>query len=131
MNGDNNGNKIVSGMIWRFSEKITAQLVSFIVSIVLARLLMPKDYGIVAIVNIFIIIAEIFVTSGLGTSLIQKKDADDIDFSTMFWCNLILSILLYFILYFLAPLVAVFYNEYILTLVIRIFGLRLPISAIN
>lgn len=131
MNSDNNGNKIVSGMIWRFSEKITAQLVSFIVSIVLARLLMPKDYGLVAIVNIFIIIAEIFVTSGLGTSLIQKKDADDIDFSTMFWCNLILSILLYFILYFLAPLVAVFYNEYILTSVIRIFGLRLPISAIN
>ena len=68
---DMNGNKIVSGMIWRFGEKITAQLVSFAVSIVLARLLMPDDYGIVAIVNVFIAIAEIFVTSGFGTSLIQ------------------------------------------------------------
>ena len=84
-----NGKKIVSGMVWRFGEKIAAQSVSLIVSIVLARMLMPEDYGIVAIVNIFIAIAEIFVTSGLGTALIQKKDATQTDFSTLFWCNIV------------------------------------------
>ena len=88
------GNKIVSGMMWSFSEKIAAQVVSVVVSIILARLLMPDDYGVVAIVYIFTVIAEIFVTSGLGTALIQKKDADDTDFSTLFWCNLILSLIL-------------------------------------
>lgn len=128
---DMNGNKIVSGMIWRFGEKITAQLVSFAVSIVLARLLMPDDYGIVAIVNVFIAIAEIFVTSGFGTSLIQKKDADDIDFSSVFWCNLIFSIMLYMALFFFASIIANFYNMPLIAPVLRVFGLRLPIAAIN
>lgn len=127
----NNGNKIVSGMFWRFGEKITAQLVSFVVSVVLARLLMPDDYGIVAIVNIFITIAEIFVTSGLGTSLIQKKEADEIDFSTVFWCNILLSFILYFVVFALAPHISRFYNIELLTPVLRVFSLRLPISAIN
>ncbi len=131
MSIENEGNKIVSGMLWRFGEKITAQLVSFVVSVVLARLLMPEDYGVVAIVNIFIVIAEIFVTSGLGTSLIQKKDADDIDFSTVFWCNLILSFILYVIVFLLSPIVAEFYSNSLLIPVLRIFGLRLPISAVN
>ena len=105
-------NKIVSGMLWRFGERITAQLVSFVVSVLLARILMPEDYGIVAIVNIFIAIANIFVVSGLGTALIQKKDADEVDFSTMFWANLVLSILLYAVLFLCAPLIAAFYDSH-------------------
>ena len=131
MSENNSGKKIVSGMFWRFGEKITAQIVSLVVSIVLARLLMPDDYGVVAIVNIFITIAEIFVTSGLGTSLIQKKDADETDFSTVFWCNLVMSLLLYVIVYFLAPVIAGFYDMSILVPVLRVFSLRLPISAVN
>lgn len=126
-----NSKKIVSGMVWRFGEKITAQLVSFIVSIVLARILMPDDYGIVAIVNVFIAIAEIFVTSGLGTSLIQKKDADDKDFSTVFWCNIALSIFLYIIVYITSPIIADFFDMPLLTFVLRVFSLKLPISAVN
>lgn len=126
-----NGKKIVSGMVWRFGEKITAQLVSFIVSIVLARLLMPDDYGLVAIVNIFIVIAEIFVSSGLGTSLIQKINADEIDFSTIFWANLVFSLVLYAIMFFLSPVIAGFYNMPLLTPLLRVFSLRLPISAVN
>ena len=85
MSDTNKSGKIVTGVLWRFGEKVTAQMVSFMVSIVLARLLLPNDYGIVAIVNIFISVAEVFVTSGLGTALIQKKDADETDFSTVFW----------------------------------------------
>lgn len=118
-------------MLWRFGERITAQLVSFVVSVLLARILMPEDYGIVAIVNIFIAIANIFVVSGLGTALIQKKDADEVDFSTMFWANLVLSILLYAVLFLCAPLIAAFYSMPILTPVLRVFGLKIPISSVN
>lgn len=131
MSDTNKGSKIVTGVLWRFGEKVTAQMVSFMVSIVLARLLLPNDYGIVAIVNIFISIAEVFVTSGLGTALIQKKDADETDFSTVFWCNIALSICLYVIVFVLSPLIASFYNISSLTAVLRVFSLRLPISAIN
>lgn len=126
-----NGKKIVSGMVWRFGEKITAQAVSLIVSIVLARILMPEDYGIVAIVNVFIAIADIFVTSGLGTALIQKKDATQIDFSTLFWSNIILSLVLYVIVFVASPLIANFYDMPLLTPVLRVFAIRLPINAIN
>lgn len=131
MNKVSGSKKIVSGMIWRFGEKVTAQLVSFIVSIVLARILLPDDYGAVALVNIFIVIAEIFVTSGLGTSLIQKKDVTLDDFSTVFWCNMFLSVVLYFLLFLSAPLISSFYKMPLLKTVLRVFGLRLPISALN
>ena len=80
--------KALFGMFWRFGERITAQAISFIVSIVLARILLPEEYGIVAIVNIFIAIANVLVTSGLGTSLIQKKEADELDFSTIFYAGI-------------------------------------------
>lgn len=127
----NRGKQIVSGMVWRFAEKITAQLVSFVVSIVIANILMPEAYGIVAIVNVFMAIVEVFVTSGLGTALIQKKDATSREFSTVFWCNLILSFVLYIILFFAAPLIAWFYKMPLLTPVIRVFGIKIPISAFN
>ena len=69
--------RLFSNFIWRFAERCGAQLVSFVVSIVLARILAPKDYGVVALVTVFTSILQVFVDSGLGTSLIQKKDADD------------------------------------------------------
>lgn len=72
-------------MLWSFAERFLAQVVSFIVSIVLARLLLPETYGIVAMVMIFINIANVFATGGLGNALIQKKEADDTDFSTVFF----------------------------------------------
>lgn len=123
--------KIVSGVFWRFAEKITAQLVSFIVSIVLARLLMPEDYGLVAVMMIFIAIAEVFVTSGLGTSLVQKKEADEVDFSSIFWINIIFSLCLYFVFFLVAPFISGFYDLPELTPVLRVFAIRLPIAAIN
>lgn len=126
-----NGKKIVSGMFWRFGEKITSHAVSFVVSMVLARILMPDEFGVVAIINSFFSIAEIFVTSGLGTALIQKKDATQKDFSTIFWCNLLLSFILYVIVYFVSPLLAWFYEMPMLCPVLRVFSFRLPINAIN
>ena len=125
------GGKIVSGMIWRFGEKITAQAVSFLVSVVLARILLPEDYGIIGMVNIFIAIAEVFVTSGLGTALVQKKDATETDFSTVFWCNMALPCVLYAVVFFTAPWVADFYHTPQVTPVLRVLALRLPVNAVN
>ena len=78
-------NKVISSMFWKFMERICAQLVSFLITILLARMLMPEDYGIVSMILVFITIADVFVTSGFSSSLIQKKDADEKDFSTMFF----------------------------------------------
>ena len=78
---------IVSNFIWRFAERCGAQLVSFVVSIVLARILAPEDYGTIALVKVFTAILQVFVDRGLGTALIQKKDADDLDFSSVFYIN--------------------------------------------
>ena len=78
-------NGVMKNFAWRFAERCGAQLVTFIVSIVLARILAPEDYGKIALVTVFTAIMQVFVDSGLGTALIQKKDADDLDFSSVFY----------------------------------------------
>lgn len=127
----NNG--VLSNFSWKFAERITAQLITLVVSIVLARLLEPKDYGIIAIVNIFITFLNVFVSDGLGSALIQKKNADKLDFSSVFWFNIIFSIILYALLFVLAPYFVLFYDKQydILVPVLRILGIRLIFSAIN
>ncbi len=124
-------NKTMSGVVWKFLERISAQLVTTIVGIVLARILLPEDYGIVALVTIFITICNVFVSSGFGTALVQKIDSDDKDFSSVFYASIIISIFLYAILFFVAPLISKLYSNPVLTPVLRIMGLRLPIAAIN
>jgi O-antigen/teichoic acid export membrane protein len=124
-------NKIVSGAFWKFGERIIAQGVSFIVSLVLARLLTPDDYGAVAVVNIFIEIANVILISGLNTALIQKKDITQEETSTIFYCSAILSVVLYVVMFFAAPLIASVYQLPILIPVIRVFSLRLPMSALQ
>lgn len=131
MNENITGKKIATGMVWRLGEKLSAQIVSLVVSITLARILSPEDYGAVAIVMVFISIADIFVTSGISTSLIQKKDATDLDFSTVFYCGLVLSIVLYLVLFLVAPIISRVYQLPVLTNVIRVFAIKLPISAFN
>lgn len=123
--------KVITGFLWKFGEQVSSQLVTFILSIFLARLLSPKDYGVVALVNVFIVLADVFVTSGFGTSLIQKKDSDETDFSTIFYLSELMSIIIYVIIFFLAPLISKFYNNESLTIILRVFALRLPLSAFN
>lgn len=124
-------NKIFSGMFWKFGERILAQGVSFAVSVVLSRLLLPDDYGIVAIVLIFINIANVFVTSGFSTALVQNKKANDVDFSTNFICSLIMSFVVYGVMFAVSPLIAKFYGMTELTVIIRVFSLRIPLSAFS
>lgn len=131
MSNKSNKNGILSGMAWSFGERILAQAVSVIVTIILARILNPEHYGIISIVTIFISFCNVFVTSGFGSSIIQKKNADECDFNTAFWLSLLISIILYLVLFFAAPFISKFYNIEELTLVIRIMSLRLPIASLN
>ena len=126
-------NNLLNNLSWKFAERIGAQLVTVIVSIILARMLTPQDYGIIAIVTIFITFANVFVSDGFGTALIQKKDVDILDYSSVLYFNIIFSIILYVILFFCAPLIASFYGSgyEILTPVLRVLGLRIIVSAIN
>ena len=126
-----NANTIFNNLVWRMLERFGAQGVTFIVSIVLARILDPKVYGIVAIVSIFTTILQVFVDSGLGCALIQKKNSDSLDFSTVFYFNIFFSLLLYIIIFCLAPIIAGFYNNSDLTLVLRVSSCSLLISGLK
>lgn len=122
---------IVSNFIWRFAERCGAQLVSFVVSIVLARILAPEDYGTIALVTVFTAILQVFVDSGLGTALIQKKDADDLDFSSVFYFNFAMCLVLYSGMFIAAPYIAIFYEDMTLTPVIRVLSLTIVISGVK
>ena len=128
-----NNTSVLKNLIWKFAERITAQLVTLIVSVILARLLDPSHYGIISIVTIFITIANVFVSDSFGSALIQKKDADIKDFSSVLYFNIAFSIVLYLLLFILAPYVSSFYGEgyETLTPVLRVLSLRLILSAIN
>ena len=123
-----NNKKVFSNLIWRFLERCGAQLVSFVVSIVLARILMPEEYGTIALVTVFITLSQVFVDSGLGNALIQKKDADDIDFSTVFYTNIVFCIVLYVLIFASAPLISLFYEDASLTPIIRVLAITIIIS---
>lgn len=123
--------KVFSGLLWKFGERIGAQAVSFLVSIILARLLLPSDYGVIALITIFIDIANVFVSSGFGAALVQKKDADEVDFSSVFYFSIVMSWVLYAIVFFGAPAVAGFYGKEILTPVLRVMALKLPLAGVN
>lgn len=122
---------IMSNFLWRFAERCGAQLVTFIVSIVLARILMPEDYGTVALVTVFTTILQVFVDSGLSTALIQKKDADDLDFSSVFYFNFAVCITLYLVMFLAAPLIASFYNIPELVSIVRVISLTIVISGVK
>lgn len=122
---------IMKGFIWRFAERCGAQLVSFLVSVLLARILVPKDYGTIALVTIFTAILQVFVDSGLSTALVQKKDADDLDFSSVFYFNFAVCLILYAGMYITAPYIAAFYNDPSLTSVIRVISLTIIVSGVK
>ena len=121
--------KVISGLAWKLAERLSSQGMTFVLSIILARLLMPSQYGIVAMINIFIVIANVFVTAGFTSSLIQKKNADELDFSTIFYCTLTMAILMYGIMFVCAPFIAAFYKMPDLCLLTRVFSLTLIISS--
>ena len=126
-----NRQKVFSNLIWRFMERFGSQAVSFVVSIVLARLLEPELYGSVALVLVIISILQVFVDSGMATALIQKKDTDDLDFSSVFYFNLGFCLLLYTGLFLAAPALSRLYGDLSLTPVIRVLGLSIVVSGVK
>lgn len=127
----NKKNGIKGGLIWSFGERITAQLVSTVVTIVLARLLDPTHYGIISIVTVFISFCNVFVTSGMGSAIVQKKEVDERDYNTAFLISLTIAIVLYIALFLSAPYIAQFYGMKELKWVLRVMALRLPLASVN
>lgn len=120
---------IVSGLLWKLLERGATQGVQLLVQILLARLLFPEDFGIIAILNIFIIVGNTIVQSGLNLALVQKKDADEIDFNSVFYLSLVVALIMYLILYLFSPVIADLYNESLLVNLLRVFGLTLFLGA--
>lgn len=126
-----NRRSVIFNLFWRYAEKCGAQIVTVIVSIFLARILEPRAFGVVAIVTVFINLLGVFVDSGLGNALIQKKNSDDLDFSSVFYANIVFCIILYVLLFFTAPYIAVFFENEDLTAMLRVLGITFLISGVR
>ena len=126
-----NRKAVFSNLIWRFMERCGAQLVSVVVSFVLARMLDPAVYGLVAKVTIITSIMLVFVDSGMANSLIQKKDPDDLDFSSVFFFNVAFCLVLYVGLFFAAPLIAEYNGQPELTAIVRVLGLTVVVAGVK
>ncbi|MDN5290073.1 MAG: teichuronic acid exporter [Anaerophaga sp.] len=122
---------VLSSLFWKLLERGGTQGIQFIVQIVLARLLAPEQFGTIAIIMVFINIAQVFVQSGFNTALIQKKDADEIDFSSIFYISLGIAGILYIIIFVAAPTLSVFYRDPILVPILRVLALILFTGALN
>lgn len=127
--GDNLKSKTVFGMIWSAVGKMGTLAVNFLSNLVLARLLMPADFDCIGMLAIFLAVSSIFIQGGLGTALIQKKDPEPIDFSTVFYWNLVFAVLFYLILFVIAPFVADFYAQPILKPMLRVQSVVLLIQS--
>jgi teichuronic acid exporter len=123
--------KTVSGMMWSFAENFANQGTNFIIGIVLARLLVPRDFGLIGMIAIFIAISQSFIDSGFSQALIRKKDCTQADYSTVFYFNLLVGIAFYLLLFFSAGAISVFFREPQLKLLVRILGINLIISSLT
>lgn len=128
---NNASNSVVSSLVWKFLERGGVQVIQFVVSILIARILSPHDYGSVALLTIFISVATVFVQSGLSTALIQKKDSDELDCSSVFYYSAALALIVYVILFFSADRIAVFYGMPELVLILKVMAITLFPGALN
>ena len=123
--------KTFSGLKWSGFSQFSIQLINLILNIVLARLLSPYEFGIIAMVTVFVSFMELFKDFGFGSVLISQKNVDDLDYSTVFWVNLMTGIILAFLLYSSRTLVSSFYNEPILEKLISVISLIFVFQAFN
>lgn len=131
MQTDNLKQKAASGMIWTAFQKYSTMIISFVSGIILARLLMPEDYGAIGMLLIFMSLAEVFIDAGFGSALIQKKNPTQTDYSTVFYFNIGMAVILYAVLFISAPAIADFYRMPILSKVLRVQGLIIFVYAFN
>jgi teichuronic acid exporter len=117
--------------VWTFAQQFGNQLIGFVVSVILARLLLPEEFGLIGMIAVFIAIGNTLLHSGLTKSLIRGEDLDNEDYSTVFYFNLIASIILYIILFFLSPFIANFYEQPLLISILRVYCLTFIIQAFS
>ena len=122
---------VVTNLFWRLGERFGAKMVQFLVQMILAKMLAPEIWGTIGLILIFIEVLQVFIESGLGNALIQKKDADDLDFSTVFYFNCVICGAAYLLMFFAAPLIAWFYKAPELTSAIRVMSLVLVVSGLK
>ena len=125
------GKKVTSNIMWNYAERLLAQAVSLLVTIVLSRLIAPDHFGAISIVTIMITFCNIFISNGFGNALVQAKEAEETTYNAMFYYSLASSVLLYLVIFLTAPLVAAYYELDILGPVIRVMGLRIVIASLN
>lgn len=123
-------NKTIKGVAWSAIDNLAGYAVTFVVGVILARLLSPEDYGLIGLVGIFTSISQSFINGGLGNALLRKKNTTDRDYNTVFLVNLGMSLIIYCLLFFAAPYIAVFFHHEQLSIIIRISSLTLIISSI-
>ena len=121
----------IRGVIWSSIERFSMQGVQFILSIIMARLLTPDDYGLISMILVFMSISQVFIDGGFANALIQKQNRSDADYSTVFYINLGISVLFYLMLYATAPLIASFYNQPLLTDITRVYSITLILNALT
>jgi len=119
----------LSGIFWTSLQRFSTQGISFVMSIILARLLLPEEFGLIAMIGVFLNVGTALISSGLSQSLIRTDNPDEEDFSTVFFFNLAGSIIIYLLLFFAAPLIAAFYKQDILSMIIRLYCLTFIINA--
>ena len=122
---------VISSLVWKFLERLGTQGIQFVVSIILARLLLPSDYGIITMIMVFTAIANSFIQSGFSTSLIQKKNSDELDFSSVFYTSFVIALVCYIILFLASPLIADFYQMPQIKDILRVLALTLFFGAFN
>ena len=121
--------KIVKGVSWSLTETFVAYFIRFFIGILLARILMPSDFGMIGMITIFIAISDVFVKAGFGQAFIRKKHTTDIDANTVFFINLSISVAIYIILFFAAPYIASYFHEPRLVKLIRVLCLIIIVNS--
>lgn len=124
-------NKAIKGVLWSAIERFSVQGIQFILSIIIARLVMPSEYGLIAMLTIFLAIAQCFIDSGFGNALIQKQNRTETDYSTVFYFNIVVALVFYFILYISAPYIALFYKEPQLNAITKWVGLNIVLISFS
>ena len=120
----------IKGVIWSSIERFSMQGMQFLLGIIMARLLTPDDYGLIGMIFVFISISQVFIDGGFTNALIQKQNRNETDYSTVFYINLIISILIYLILYITAPIIAQYYNQPLLTDLTRVYSINLILNSL-
>ncbi len=120
-----------NSLLWSFIDNFSQQIVNFIVGVILARLLLPSDFSVIGVIMVFIAISNVFVNFGFNDAIINKKKVTQLDYSTVFWANITLGLLVYIILYFSSPFVELFFDMYNLSYYIRLTGLSIIFSSFS